>query len=456
MRGHVLIVDDERLIRWSMRERLATEGYIVEEAENGAAARQLLQTKSFEVALFDLRLPDTDGMTLLKEAHHLQPDLPVIIITAFSSIESAVDAIKAGAVDYISKPFNVDELVLTVARVLETSRMRRAISADLRQKKAAFGLDHIVGESESILEIKRLLEKVAKSHSTTVLLLGESGTGKDIAARAIHYESPRAVFPFMNITCTALPETLLESELFGYEAGAFTSATSQKKGLFELAHGGTVLMDEIGDMPPALQAKLLRVLEEKSFKRIGGTVDINVDVRVVAATNRNLEKMIASGTFREDLYYRLGIVPIVMPPLRERPEDIALLAQHFLETYNREFRRQFGGFSAGALRKLNHYPWPGNVRELRNVIERAVLLSIGKMIEEDDIVLGRVAFGASQPEEGEVIALPAAGCTLADAEMSLVRQALRRNNWNLTRTGNMLGISRDQVRYKIEKFGLKE
>jgi DNA-binding NtrC family response regulator len=456
MPARILVVDDERLIRWTIQERLGQEGHLIEEAGTGSAAREALQNRSFDAALVDLRLPDTDGVALLKEAHRLQPDLPVIIITAYSSIEGAVGAIKAGAVDYIAKPFNVDELALTVARVLDTSRMRRALNADLRQKKALFGLDHLVGESPRILEIRSLLERVAKGHSTTVLLLGESGTGKDIAARAIHYESHRATFPFMNITCTALPESLLESELFGYEAGAFTNATSQKKGLFELAHGGTVLMDEIGDMPPALQAKLLRVLEEKAFKRIGGAVDINVDVRVVAATNRHLEKMIQSGTFREDLYYRLSIVPIVMPPLRERPEDIPLLAQHFLETYNREFRRQFNGLTAAALRKLNQYPWPGNVRELRNVIERAVLLSAGERIDADDIVLGRVTFGASQPDTGEVIALPPGGCTLADAEMSLVRQALRRCHWNLTRAGAMLGVSRDQVRYKIEKFGLKE
>jgi len=361
-------------------------------------------------------------------------------------------------VDYIAKPFNVDELALTVARVLDTSRMRRALNADLRQKKALFGLDHLVGESPRILEIRSLLERVAKGHSTTVLLLGErgsttvlllgeSGTGKDIAARAIHYESHRATFPFMNITCTALPESLLESELFGYEAGAFTNATSQKKGLFELAHGGTVLMDEIGDMPPALQAKLLRVLEEKAFKRIGGAVDINVDVRVVAATNRHLEKMIQSGTFREDLYYRLSIVPIVMPPLRERPEDIPLLAQHFLETYNREFRRQFNGLTAAALRKLNQYPWPGNVRELRNAIERAAVVVRGTHIDASDFAF--LHDDETRAEDGSL------SSSVQRVEREQIERALRDAHGNRSEAARMLGIHRQALYKKMKLYGLE-
>jgi transcriptional regulator with PAS, ATPase and Fis domain len=333
--------------------------------------------------------------------------------------------------------------------------MRRNVTTDLDQKRSQFGLDNIIGCSPQIMEVKSLVRKVAQGPSTTTLLLGESGTGKDLVARALHYESTRAAHPFMNITCTALPESLLESELFGYEAGAFTNATSRKKGLIELANRGSVFMDEIGDMAPTLQSKLLRILEEKSFKRIGGVTDIHVDMRLIAATNRNLERMVSDQTFREDLYYRLNVVPIHMPPLRERKGDITVLANYFLAMFSREFRKQLQGISTDALSKLNAYPWPGNIRELRNVMERAILLNEGPWIEKGDIVLGRANFNTPVESLGEIVPLPPQGCTLADAEESLLRQALNRCDWNQTRTGALLGITRDQVRYKIEKFGMK-
>ena len=455
MPGSVLVVDDEKMIRWSLRKRLEQEGYSVVEAESGEAARRHFHRDAFELALMDMRLPDTDGMTLFQEFHDTHPDTPVIIITAYSSLEGAVGAIKNGASDYISKPFDLDELSLTVRRVHENSVMRRNVTTDLDQKRSQFGLDNIVGCSPQIMEVKALVRKVAQGPSTTTLLLGESGPGKDLVARALHYESSRAPHPFMNITCTALPETLLESELFGFEAGAFTNATSRKKGLIELANRGTVFMDEIGDMAPALQAKLLRILEEKSFKRIGGVTDIHVDMRLIAATNRNLERMVSDKTFREDLYYRLNVVPIHMPPLRERKGDVTVLANYFLAMFNREFRKQLQGISADALAKLNAYPWPGNIRELRNVMERAILLNEGPWIEKGDIVLGRANFNTPVESLGEIVPLPLQGCTLADAEESLLRQALNRCDWNQTRTGVLLGITRDQVRYKIEKFGMK-
>ena len=456
MPGSVLVVDDEKMIRWSLKKRLEQEGYSVVEADSGESARRRFHQDAFELALMDMRLPDTDGMTLFQEFHDAHPDTPVIIITAYSSLEGAVGAIKNGAADYISKPFDLDELSLTVNRVHETSVMRRNVTTDLDQKRSQFGLDNIVGCSTQINEVKALVRKVAQGPSTTTLLLGESGTGKDLVARALHYESSRAAHPFMNITCTALPESLLESELFGYEAGAFTNATSRKKGLIELANRGTVFMDEIGDMAPALQAKLLRILEEKSFKRIGGVTDIHVDMRLIAATNRNLERMVSEQTFREDLYYRLNVVPIHMPPLRERKGDITILANYFLAMFNREFRKQLQGISADALAKLNAYPWPGNIRELRNVMERAILLNEGPWIEKGDIVLGRANFNTPVESLGEIVPLPLQGCTLADAEESLLRQALNRCDWNQTRTGALLGITRDQVRYKIEKFGMKQ
>ena len=455
MSGSILVVDDEKMIRWSLRKRLEMEGYTVTEAESGESARRSFRRENFEVALLDMRLPDTDGMTLLRELHEVNPETPAIIITAYSSLEGAVDAIKGGAADYLSKPFDLDELSLTVQRVHESSMMRRNLTTDLDQKKSQFGLENIVGESPQIMAVKTLIRKVAQGPNTTILLLGESGTGKDLVARALHYESSRGSYPFMNITCTALPETLLESELFGFEAGAFTNATSRKMGLIELANRGSVFMDEIGDMAPALQAKLLRILEDKSFKRIGGVTDIHVDMRLIAATNRNLERMVRDKTFREDLYYRLNVVPIQMPPLRERQGDIALLANHFLAQFNREFRRRLRGISPDGLRKLVSYPWPGNVRELRNVIERAVLLNESDWVSESDIILGRASFNVPPESLGEKVLLPQEGCTLAEAEESLVRQALNRSDWNQTRTGALLGITRDQVRYKMEKFGLR-
>ncbi|MBI2431297.1 MAG: sigma-54-dependent Fis family transcriptional regulator [Candidatus Hydrogenedentes bacterium] len=455
MKHRLLIVDDEELIRWSLRERLASEDCDTMEAADGAAARAAIAKHSFDAALVDLRLPDTDGLILLREIHQQQPELPVIIITAYSSVEGAVRALKEGAVDYITKPFDMDELAMTVQRVLDQSNLRRSLSADLRQKNAQYGLARVVGESACIREVKGLIQRIAgASAASTVLLLGESGTGKDLVARAIHYESERARHPFMNITCTALPESLLESELFGHEAGAFTGATSRKKGLFEMAHHGTVFLDEIGDMAPLLQAKLLRVLEEKCFRRVGGATDIQVDVRIIAATNRPLEQQVEEDRFREDLYYRLNILPIVLPPLRERREDLPLLAGHFLDIYRHEFKKESIAFSGVAMQRLCGYAWPGNVRELRNVIERAVLLTRGDMIEGEDIILGRAA--GRMTSNGEIISLPEEGCTLAEAEASLVRQALRRCGGNLTQAGRLLGISRDQVRYKLEKYGLKD
>lgn len=455
MTGRVLVVDDERLIRWSIIEKLHGLGFDTEEAGGVSEARNIINKRALDVAIVDLRLPDGDGMDILREIVSKQPGTPVIVITAYSSISNAVEAMKNGAFDYVSKPFEMDELLMRVQRAIEQSHLRNSFQIGFQQSKRIFNLDHIIGESPKIKEVKRLLKSVAESPSTTILLLGESGSGKDLAARVIHYESERAPYPFMNITCTALPESLLESELFGYEAGAFTGAERMKKGLFEIANRGTVFMDEIGDMPLSIQAKVLRILDEKTFKRIGGSVDIQVDVRVIAATNKSLEEMVKNGTFREDLFYRLNVIPIEIPPLRERAEDIPLLAEHFLKIFNKEFRRDRKGFTPEAIKKLLSYHWPGNVRELRNVIERAVLLGKEDLIHEDEIILGRVSLGGSKVGSGELFLLPPGGCSLEDVEKALVKQALERTNWNLTRAGALLHISRDQVRYKIEKYNLR-
>ena len=454
MSARILVVDDEKLIRWSLRERLTAEGYDVAEAADGAAARQLVETDSFALALLDLRLPDTDGITLFKDIRAVQPDVPVIIITAYSTVETAVEALKCGAADYITKPFDMDELALAVERALRTHALETRVSSEVSAQKARFGLGNIIARSPQMLEIKDLIGRIAQSETSTVLLLGESGTGKDMVARAIHYESKRVDQPFVDITCTALPETLLESELFGYEKGAFTDAKTRKKGLFEVADGGTVFLDEIGDMTTGLQTKLLRVLEDKRFKRVGGTVDVAPDVRVIAATNRDLDEALHQGRFRDDLYYRLSTVPIVLPPLRERSGDVPLLANHFLTVYNSEFHRDLKGFSDKAMRRIRTYDWPGNVRELRNAIERAVLLASGEELDEDDIVLGRSAFRNVSRASRDLVKLPDHGCKLHDLERDLLRQALERTHGNRTRAAELLGLTRDQVRYKVAKYEL--
>jgi DNA-binding NtrC family response regulator len=450
---NILVVDDEKLIRWSLKERLTREGHAVTEAEDGKAAAAALDTDLPDLVLLDMKLPDTDGLTILRSVVARAPELPVIIITAYSTVDTAVEAMRLGAYDYISKPFDMDELAITVKRALEASILRREAREHAREQKSLFGIHNLVGKSRPMQEIGALVRKVSQSQASTVLVRGESGTGKDVIARAIHFESTRAGKPFMNITCTALQDTLLESELFGHEKGAFTDAKNQKKGLFELANNGTVFMDEIGDMSPTLQAKVLRALEERAFRRVGGLQDIKVDVRIIAATNRPLEKLIEEKKFREDLYYRLNIITIDVPPLRDRREDIPLLVDHFLKRYSTEFRKAVTDISGEALRKLEAYEWPGNVRELKNVIERAVLLGSGPVISADDLTMGRSA-AAAPDRDKKLFSLPAKGFKFDDLEKDIVLQALERTAWNQTRAGELLGMTRDQIHYRMEKFGL--
>src|SRR5580765_3910869 len=445
----ILVVDDEQLIRWSLSSRLTEEGYRVFEAETAAEALKRVRD-GVDLVLLDYRLPDMDGLAVLKKIKDNDPDTLVIMLTAYSNVDTAVEAMRQGAYHYANKPFNMDEIVLLVEKALETTSLRREVRALRANQAQPFSLDRIVGDDESMVAMRALLKKIAAGPGSTVLLTGESGTGKDLAAKVIHYASQRASKPFMNITCSALPETLLESELFGHERGAFTGADRQKRGLIEMADGGTVFLDEIGEMVPLLQAKLLRFLEEKSFKRVGGSTDIKVDVRVIAATNRDLDEEVRKGHFRSDLYYRLNVVPIALPPLRQRPQDVPGLVNFYVDLYNTEFRKRIRQVSPSAMEKLQAYSWPGNVRELRNSVERAMLLA-----DDDELTAENFAIGASPGHAAGAVELPAHGVDLEQWERSFVQQALERSGWNQTRAAQLLGLNRDQIRYRIEKFKLE-
>lgn len=450
----VLIVEDEAMIRTTLRRKLDREGYDCTMAANGAEARALFKRQVWDLVLLDINLPDSSGLELLKEFRDTDAEIPVIMLTGNASVEYVVDAMKNGAYDYITKPFNLEELMISVEKTLEVTRLRREVRAARANFESSYGFDKVIGKSQMMNDVLDVAKTVAQSEAETVLILGESGTGKNLLAQAIHFNSNRAAKPFMNVTCTALTETLLESELFGHERGAFTDARTTKKGLAELAHEGTLFLDEIGDMPLGLQAKLLGFLENRSFRRVGGTRVHQVNVRIIAATNQSMEQLIAEKRFREDLYYRLNVIEITMPPLRKRPEDVPLLAEFFVDSFNRKFKKKVGGFDKSGINALCEYPWPGNVRELRNVIERAMILTKTELLGADDLPLRTRSVRPTANDD--LIALPEDGVSLDTVEKELVKQALQRTRGNQTKAAKLLRISRDQLRYRMKQYELFE
>ena len=454
----ILVVDDEKLIRWSFLKNLEQEGYEVFTAANGEEGLEIVRRELPELAILDIRLPGKDGIEILNEIKEINPLTLAIMMTAHGSIETAVQAMKAGAFDYVSKPVQLEEMNLLIKKALKTIRLQEEVSWLRHQTADRAQAPDIVGRTQIMRNLCDLLEKVARGETTTILLEGESGTGKDLFARAIHDLSPRRARPFLDINCSAIQETLVESELFGYEKGAFTDAKVSKKGLFELADGGTIYLDEIAEISPGVQAKLLKFIENRSFKRVGGIKDIYVDVRIIAATNKDLRSVVEQGKFREDLYFRLKVIPIHLPPLRERREDVPLLAEFFIQRFNRELRKQVGGISKEAIELLVAYHWPGNIRELRNVIERIMLL------ESDPVILPQhlpqeIRARSTMPRDTGVLmkitdSIPDDGISMEDLERELLKRALFKAEGNQTRAAKLLDLSRDTLRYRMKKFGL--
>ena len=453
-KGKILVIDDEKLLRWSLQQHLVKEGFTVVTAERGGDGLTLFVDEQPDITLLDVHLPDISGIQVLEQIKKENRDAIIIMVTAFGDVQTAVKTIKIGAYDFVEKPFNMDKLKILIDKALETVSLRKEVSQFRSQLSNKYGFNNIVGKSSEMSKIYSLINKVSKSDATTVLLQGESGTGKDLIAKVIHYESGRADKPFMDINCTALPENLIESELFGYEKGAFTDAKQMKKGLFELSDGGTIFLDEIADMKLSTQAKLLKVLENKTFKRIGGIRDITVDLRIVAATNKDLAEEVKKENFREDLYYRLKVIPIMLPALRQRDDDILLLAEYFIGEFNREFKKKVRGISKETEKAFKAYGWPGNIRELRNVIERAMILENEEYILPEHLPVELLSSGKDIGVGlGGAIKIPPGGLDIEQVEKDLIKQALDQTKWNQTRAAKLLNISRDALRYRMQKFG---
>lgn len=447
----ILIVEDEPKMRRLLELQLGEEGFVTHAAADAETGLKLLASEKIDLVVTDFRLPGMDGLEFLHAVKRVNASLPVVVMTAYGTVESAVEAMKVGASDYVLKPFSLVEMVLVIRKELDAHHLRE----ENRSLREALGhryeYENIVAKSGKMQEVLALVERAAPTNAT-VLLGGESGAGKDLIARAIHQHSRRASGPFLKINSSAIPENLLESELFGYEKGAFTGAASSKPGKFELADKGTLFLDEIGDVPPAIQVKLLRVLQEREFERLGGTKTLKVDVRLVAATNRDLRAALEEGTFREDLYYRLNVVAIDIPPLREHKEDIPALANFFLERFARESGKPVAGLTPAAMKLLMEFHWPGNVRELENILERGVTLCAGAMLDAADIHLDQAARHSAA---GAAPLLPE-GMTLEKWEEHMIREALHQANGNKSRAARALGLSRNALRYRLSKMGVPD
>ncbi|MDD3845228.1 MAG: sigma-54 dependent transcriptional regulator [Syntrophorhabdaceae bacterium] len=443
----ILIVEDEEAQRSLLGGVLKKEGYTVGEAPDGQSALALFQGDIFEIVLLDYRLPDTDGLSLLRKIKEINPATEVVMITAFGSIENAVGALKAGASEYLTKPIDLDDLLFKLRKVEEKTYLIRENMVLRETLRDRFKSEEFVYQSEKMHEVSSLVVRIAKTDSTCIIS-GESGVGKEVVLNMIHALSDRKDFPLIKVNCAAIPETLLESELFGYEKGAFTGAYQRKSGKFELAHKGTIFLDEIGDIPLLLQSKLLRVIQEREIERLGGTHPIKVDVRIIAATNRNLEEEVRKGAFREDLYYRLNVVNILIPPLRERKEDIPLLIDFFLKKYNMKHKKNIKGPTREARDVLVRYDYPGNVRELENIVERAVVLTRGDHITSEDLPsLGEQTMAAS---DGSIRG------TVESIERSMIIEALVNTEWVQTKAAATLGLSERMLRYKIKKYSISK
>jgi len=466
----ILIIDDERLVRWSLRQKCEEWGYQVFEAENGESGLRLAAEEPTDLALCDVRMPDLTGLEVLDQLRRNGDNRPFIMITADPQLDDVKAALKLGAFDFVGKPLDFDELHVTIKNAMENTRLRGEVQNLRDDMRRRTSYHQVIGTSAKMTELMSFVRKVAASEATTILIQGESGTGKDLIAKAIHHESKREEKPFVAINCSAIPEQLMEAELFGHEKGAFTDAKTLKKGLFEVADGGTLFLDEIGELSPLLQAKLLRVLEDQIIRRVGGVRDMQVDVRVIAASNRDLEKAVRENAFRQDLYYRLTIIAIFIPPLRDRKEDILPLVDYFIDRYNRKFKKSVRGITDDTRKLLLSHSWPGNVRELKNSIERAMILEDEPYLRPVYLPFsvsetgGRTVFERTSPVDGGQplgngrmlprLYIPEGGTSLEEIERAMVDLAMRQANGNQTHAAKLLDISRDALRYKLKKFGL--
>jgi two-component system, NtrC family, response regulator AtoC len=452
----ILVVDDEYLIRWTLQQNLQKEGYEVLIAETGEEALVKVEQETPDLVLLDIKLPGMDGFEVLDRILRIDRDITLIMITAFDDVETVVRAMRLGAFDYIAKPFEFPKVKLSIQKALAASQLKREVKHLRGEQRSRFGFDHIVAVSKEMEKVLRDADRIAGSDTSTVLIQGESGTGKELLAHAVHYRSKRENMPFVAVNCAGFPDHLLENELCGHEKGAFTDAKEVKKGLLEMAEGGTLFLDEIGDTNHNVQSKLLRLVEQKNFRRMGGIKDIQVDVRIITATNKSLVKLKDEGKFREDLFYRVNVTSLRIPPLRERSDDILPLAKYFVQKYNEEFHKNVEKISEGVQAFFVAYRWPGNVRELKNLIERAMILGDGDTLIMEHLPAEILNQGSGQGKKMEGFRIPPGGISLEKVEQDLVRQALEMTRGNQTKAAKLLDISRDALRYRLQKFGIVE